>query len=64
MNVNCIACNVEMNVPYHVVAFDPYREDFYCEPCEDDLEARQYGWVTNFDDYALASVGWGNDEDY
>jgi hypothetical protein len=66
MEINCIACDVEMNVPYSIIAADPYRDDFYCNPCEDDLEARQFGWVSGYDyeDYALASAGWGSDEDY
>lgn len=65
MNVNCIACDVELNVPFSVIAADPYRNDFYCQPCEDDQEARYYGSIGgDYEDYALSSAGWGMDEDY
>lgn len=67
MNVNCFACDVELDVPFSVIAADPYRNDYYCQPCEDDLEARHYGWIAgdyDYEDYALASAGWGLDEDY
>jgi hypothetical protein len=67
MLLNCIACDVELDVPNAVIAADPYRDDFYCQPCEDDQEARYYGWVVgnyDYEDYALASAGYGSDEAY
>jgi hypothetical protein len=65
MLLNCFSCEVELDVPYDVIAADPYRDDFYCNPCDDDLQARYYGWMpNNADDYALASAGYGSDEDY
>jgi hypothetical protein len=67
MLVNCIACEVELDVPFSVISADPYRNDFYCNPCEDDQVARYYGLVVgdyDYEDYALASAGFGMDEDY
>ena len=65
MLVNCFACEVELDVPFSVIAADPYRDDFLCDPCEDDQIARHYGWIGNdYEDYVLASAGWGSDEDY
>jgi hypothetical protein len=43
MFMNCNVCDEELNVPYSIVAANPYREDFLCQPCEVDYEARSYG---------------------
>jgi hypothetical protein len=42
------------------------REDYLCNECEDNAEMGGFGWASGYayDDYALASVGWGSDEDY
>jgi hypothetical protein len=67
MKVNCFACEIELDVPYDVIAADPYRDDFLCDPCEDEQIARHYGWIAgdyDYEDYALASAGYGSDEDY
>jgi hypothetical protein len=43
MNVNCFVCSDELDVPNDVIAANFYREDFLCQPCEVDAEARYYG---------------------
>jgi hypothetical protein len=43
MKINCFVCQEELEVPNFVIANNPYREDFLCQPCEVDAEARYYG---------------------
>jgi hypothetical protein len=43
MEINCNVCDEKLNVPYSVITANPYREDFLCQPCEVDYEARSYG---------------------
>jgi hypothetical protein len=64
--LNCFVCDVELSIAYDVVAADPMREDYLCNECEDNAEMGRFGWVGgyDYDDYALASAGWGSDEDY
>ena len=43
-------------------AADQYLSE--CEPCEDDCEPFYHDCDDSDDGWALASAGWGTDEDY
>jgi hypothetical protein len=63
--LNCFVCDVELSIAYDVVAANPLREDYLCNECEDFAEMNS-GWIAGYEyeDYVLASAGWGMDEDY
>jgi uncharacterized protein YlaI len=65
---NCYICDDElsMTTTEYSALGNPSGDDYLCNPCEDDVEMRAFGWVSGYDyeDYALASAGYGSDEDY
>ena len=68
INFNCYICDESLALTSEewFALGSPNGEDYLCNPCEDDVEMRRFGWVGgyDYDDYALASAGFGMDEDY
>jgi hypothetical protein len=65
--LNCFLCEDTMTLSREDwFALDPKRDDYYCNECQDTMEMRVNGWSSGYeyDDWALASAGWGMDEDY
>ena len=59
-DVWCYGCGGEMLVDEQVFLFTADPSDFICDDCVTSNERT----ADYYDDWALASAGWGMDEDY
>jgi hypothetical protein len=65
VKVYCSNCQDVMHLSHKEFLFAPSPDDFVCDVCVSHNEevSSWYGGY-EYEDYALASAGWGMDEDY